>query len=567
MIDVIISPAVGADAARRCGDAVRSVRCAEPAEILVMDPAEALRLHPDRDVVLLGTAVEVPDGWLDRLAAAARREPGVATVSPFANRGAFASYPCFAADNALPAGVTPAALDAIFARENAGVVIDLPAPEAACMYVTRAAIEAVGADGMGGDFAVRARSAGLRHVLCADLFVVDRGDAANVLPAGLDAAAREFAEREPARPARRRVDVARLAASPRPRLLMVAHHWGGGVERHVRDLARLAAGTCEVLLLRPDGAGVVELAWLAEGEEFRAWFDAAQWEAGVALLEAIGIDRMHFHHVHELPREALDLPARLGVAYDVTLHDYYPICPRYHLSPADGESCAGESACERCLDDGRPAQWGLGLADWRTLFHGFLRQAARVIVPSHDVARRVRGYFDDVTLLEWAHPEWPEAAPAVFKVALLGAVSAIKGARLLEACVADAAARRLPLHFHVIGHVDRPMRTLPEAPLTIGGSYAEGELATRIALERPDAFLFLSQVAETWSYTLTTAMQTGLPIVATRVGAFPERLGTYPSHALAPSDATPASVNDALLERLRTMNVRPLRPAAAIAKP
>jgi glycosyltransferase involved in cell wall biosynthesis len=349
---------------------------------------------------------------------------------------------------------------------------------------------------------------------------------------------------------------------------MVTHHWGGGVERHVRDLARLAAGACEVLLLRPDGAGVVELAWLAEGEEFRAWFDAAQWEAGVALLEAIGIDRMHFHHVHELPREALDLPARLGVAYDVTLHDYYPICPRYHLSPAEGESCAEtQPACERCLDDGRAAQWGLALAEWRALFHGFLQRAARVIVPSRDVAVRLRRYFDDVALLEWPHPEFPETAPAAFKVVLLGAVSAIKGARLLEACVADAAARRLPLHFHVIGHVDRPMRTLPEAPLTIGGSYAEGELATRIALERPDAFLFLSQVAESWSYTLTAAMRTGLPIVATRVGALPERLGPYPAHTLVAHDAPAAAVNDALLARLQTANVRALRPPAAGTRP
>ena len=122
---------------------------------------------------------------------------------------------------------------------------------------------------------------------------------------------------------------------------------------------------------------------------------------------------------------------------------------------------------------------------------------------------------------------------------------------MLEACVADASARGLPLHFTVLGHVDRPMAAWPAAPLTIAGSYAEEKLAELIAIERPDAFLFLSQVPETYSYTLTWAMRTGLPIVATRIGAFPERLRTYRAHTLVPPDAAAATINDALLARVR----------------
>jgi GT2 family glycosyltransferase/glycosyltransferase involved in cell wall biosynthesis len=550
LILVVVLPGRGAEATRRCIDHVRAVRCESPCEVVAAETLAGARLQFERDVVLLDAHTRLPAGWLDRMARCARCEPGVATVSPFSNDGGLCSYPRSASMNAMPPDTTLAELDARFARENAGVALDIPASGSACVFVTRGALEAAGL--FDEDFCRRASLAGLRHLACADLFVCREPGpvAAGMRCVVPEAVLQEFVERDPLRPCRRRVDLARLRASPRPRILMVAHNWGGGVARHVDDLARLLGDACEVIQLRPDGDFAVEIRWLRQGEEFQAWVDAAHWDAGVDMLRAAGIDRLHFHHVHTLPQAVLELPRRLGVPYDVTLHDYYPICPRYHLSPGEGESCDDAGGhCERCLSR-QPAQWGLTLAQWRSLFHGFLRGAERVIVPSRDMAERLGRYLPDVPLLEWPHPELTQAVPALFKVAFLGSAAAIKGARLLEQCAADAAARGLPLHFHVIGGVDRPMATLPRAPLTIGGSYADEELPRRLALERPDAFVFLSQVAETYSYTLSAAMLTGLPIVATRVGAFPERLGGYPSHTLVPRDAAAADVNDALLRLL-----------------
>ena len=40
----------------------------------------------------------------------------------------------------------------------------------------------------------------------------------------------------------------------------------------------------------------------------------------------------------------------------------------------------------------------------------------------------------------------------------------------------------------------------------------------------PDAILFPAQCPETYSYTLTAAIASGLPIIATKIGSFPERL-------------------------------------------
>jgi len=558
-IDVLILGAQ--DAARRSLESVRAARCESAHEVALLGDCgfaaldDALRRHGDRDVVLIEGGVRVPDGWLDRLVACARREPLVATVTPFSNDAAFCGY---------RAAMPLAALDALFASENAGASIDIPTAVGGCVFIAREALAA--ADGFDAkvadagalvDFCVRAARAGFRHLLAADLFVL-RETAAAAIPRSIDErhpgfghALELFLEREPTRPCRRRVDLARLRASPRPRVLMVTHDWGGGVERHVHDLARIM-DECEVLRLRPAGSGTIEIEWLRDGEELHAWIEAAEWQAAIDLLATIGIDRVHFHHVHDLPREALALGAELGAPYDVTLHDYFPICPRYHLAPGEGGKCTVDElrGCDRCLAHA-PAQWGLALGEWRGLFQGFLRGADRVIAPSHDVVARLQRHFPDVTFLEWPHPEIPRVMPAIHKVVLLGGISAAKGARLLEACVADAAARGLPLHFRVLGQVDRPMPAWPAAPLSIAGTYSDDTLGELLAIERPDAFLFLAQVPETYSYTLTWAMRTGLPIVATRLGAFPERLRNYRAHSLVAPDAPAAAINEALLARLR----------------
>ena len=538
---------------------------------------EILERNRDASLLLVQGACAFPSRWIGRLQRCLQSEPNVATACAFVPDSAVASYKPHARGE--PDHARALALDAEFALHNAGERLDVPVAHAACVLFSAAALQAAGPfdgetfahEGAVEDFCLRATRAGFRHLLCADLFVdahapsID-GALAQRLEAchpGFREALEGFTLRDPARPLRRRVDLARLRASPRPRVLLVTHDFGGGVQRHVDDVARLLEPECEVLRLRPAGDDAVEIRWLRPGEELAAWAGTQAPDATLELLRAFGIDRLHLHHVHGLPAWILDLPGALGVPYDVTLHDYFAACPRYHMAPTDDAPCDdAHGRCERCVD-AAPDPWGLGLAGWRARFDRFLRGAARVIAPSHDVVARMQRYFPGLVLQQWSHPERALQPVALYKVALLGGLSAIKGSRVLEACAQDAARRKLPLHFHVIGHVDRPMDVLPHAPLTIGGSYADEDLARVIALERPDAWLFLSRVPETYSYTLSVALATGLPIVATALGAIAERLRDVRAAQLVPLDATAAEINDALLAHLRRMRTVPRARVAA----
>jgi hypothetical protein len=173
--------------------------------------------------------------------------------------------------------------------------------------------------------------------------------------------------------------LARLQASNLPRILFVTHGLAGGIARHIRDLVEIVKDDAEVLLLQPAPVGHLRLRWARTGNDWSIWpHGARDWEAFIALLQAIGIDRVHFHHVHGLPQRVLDLPALLDCAHDLTAHDYYCVCPTYHLLDGAGRYCGAGPSCRHCLESRKP-QWPLSIDEWRAAFAPLLASARRVI--------------------------------------------------------------------------------------------------------------------------------------------------------------------------------------------
>ena len=371
----------------------------------------------------------------------------------------------------------------------------------------------------------------------------------------------DYCNRDPARIFRRRVDTFRLVHSPRPKLLFITHTWGGGTEKHIRELADILQSDFELMILRPTGPGGVSVEWGRGGEEFAAYFSLPHaYPKLLDFIRSLRIARLHFHHVIGLHRQILQMPRDLSLSYDFTLHDYYPICPQYTLTLKDGRYC-GEpdvEGCNACLVE-RPALWGLDILTWRTLLGELLTDADRVIVPSRDMLERMRSYVPNARYIWLPHPE---PAPLAFtapcfepsgelKILVLGRLTPAKGLDRLEACAIDARARSLPLFFRVIGHADRDVRQEPEIPLSFTGPYEDAQLPLLIGRERPDLIFFPAQWPETYSYTLSYALATGLPIAAPRLGAFIERLADYPRAWLLDWDAPVAECNDLFVNLLR----------------
>ncbi|WP_019570511.1 glycosyltransferase [Thioalkalivibrio sp. ALE11] len=548
-----------------------------------------MTLHPDRDVVLLNSDTRVSGRWLDRLRACAWRDPDTGTATPLTNNGTLASYPVFMRDNP---GVRPeagATLDALAAEVNAGLDVPVPTAVGFCMYIRRACLEQVGyfdaaAFGRGygeeNEFCMRATDLGWEHRLCGDVFVHHQGgvsfgaEAPDLKTAATEALQARypdypdrvaaFVARDPGCILRRRLDLARLQDSPLPRVLFISHRQGGGVARHCEELARLLQEDQETLVLEPADRDWVVLKWLRDGEEFQLHFRLPEeYPALHELLRDLAIGRVHVHHVMEHPQGVLRLAEDLGVPLDFTIHDYYSICPQYNLTDEKGEYCGepDETGCARCLAV-RPAPWGLDIVAWRNLFVRLLNKAERVIAPSEDVHERLLRYVPDADIRVLPHFDvMPEPGPDMdalphqrerrdtdtVRVLILGVVNPAKGVHLLERCAWDARKRGLGLHFTVIGYSETAIAGLDQLPLEITGEYRPHELPQRIADVGGDVVFLPTRAPETYSFTLSEALATGLPVVGPRRGALPERTRGLSRVRLLDPDADAASWNDELL--------------------
>jgi GT2 family glycosyltransferase len=164
----------------RCGPRWRFLR--NPENLGFVGTANRGMEACDGDVVLLNSDTEVTDGWLEGLARCLASDPAIATATPWTNNGEIASLPRFCAVNPVPADRD--AIATVLADAGAPEYPDLPTAVGFCMAIARRAIERIGSfdeerfgKGYGeeNDFSLRAQAAGLRNVLCDDVYIVHLG--------------------------------------------------------------------------------------------------------------------------------------------------------------------------------------------------------------------------------------------------------------------------------------------------------------------------------------------------------------------------------------------------------
>lgn len=555
-----------------------------------------MALSDSNDVLLLNSDTEVANDWLDRIRRAAYSDQKVASVTPFSNNATICSYPRFCKDNDLPPGYNTAQLDALCAQTNAGAVVDVPTGVGFCMYIRRDSLQQVGlfdtenfGKGYGeeNDFCQRAAEAGWRNLHLLDTFVLHTGgvsfgdskspreraamETLRRLHPNYERDVMAFVRADPAQPWRLALDVARMRqqqSGGRKVVLAVLHDRAGGTVRHVRELAQHLSDQALFLTLTPAPHRSVRLQWADESEGFLLQFSIAdEFAQLLQALRQLGVSHIHYHHLLGHDESVLDLPHHLGVAYDFTAHDFYSYCTHISLTGLDnryaGELAPGQCTC--CPADSTAAPYGGTVGQWRHRNIHFLTGARQVFTPSHDAALRIAGFAPGARVRVVphtdlsSHGELPLAQPharaagAALKVVVIGALSAIKGADILEAVALEAARRNAPVEFHLLGYGYRHLQTQPKAHLTVHGAYEDNDLPRLLEWLQPDLAWFPAQWPETYSYTLSACMEAALPVVAPDLGAFAERLHGRTWSWVERWDQTPAQWLDAFL-RIREQN-------------
>ncbi|MCW3067339.1 MAG: hypothetical protein JWN32_4511, partial [Solirubrobacterales bacterium] len=538
------------------------------------------------DVVVLNSDTEVGPRWLERLRAATYRDPRIGSATAGSdNAGAF-SLPVIGERNAVPLHLSVD--DA--ARLVAQAVGDRPAPTPTangfCMYLRRAMLDDVGlldeaafprGYGEENDLSLRASRRGWTHVVDPGIYVHHAREAsfgaekAALGKAGravlnerypeYTPAVREFVADPVMADARRRVAEAFAAAtSPLPRALFVIHEGGGGTPVGNFELMHGLAGRYECLLLTCD-RGRVRLDRIDDGERvpLGSWelhtptrvldFTRGDYRAiAERVLREHAIDLVHVRHLF---KHTFDLPvvaARLGIPVVFSFHDFYFACPTVHLLDDTGTYCAarctaGDGACHvpPAGLDGLPHLKHAFVHQWREEVTAMLAGVDAFVTTSEHVRAVHRDALPAIgerpfaviphgRTLTQAHGLNVAPKPGgVVRVLVLANMEAHKGGDYLREIKRHAGAR---LELHFLG--DTPERYADLG--VVHGRYRPEELHDRVAAITPALVGLFSIVAETFSHALTEAWALGVPVVATDLGAFGERLRAHEGGWLIPPD-------------------------------
>ena len=547
----------------------------------------------DRDVVLLNNDAVVPPGWLKRLITAAYSKPDIGTVTPFSNDAAFVSYPMPRTTGAGWDRAQTIQLDRLAQRANATVSTEIPVGVAGCLFVKRACLDGVGifnADifvgghGAETDFCLRARVLGWRHVALPGLFVgrggqVDRGPPIDQLMMRNEAivsrlhpthkaSMRAFLALDPLAFARKRLDEARwhaAATSGQRSVILITHAHGGGVEQRVASAAAgYRLGGLRPIILRPskmaDGRHGVIVGDAPDGGFPNLRFGLP--DEMPALLRFLRRENPAWIEVHHLLGHGptiYDAVRRLGIPYDVHIHDYAWICPRISLVGAENRYC-GEpdlAGCNACLvSNGSLTGEAIGVGALRRRSAAFLAKARRAIAPSADTAMRMRRYFPALPIVVVPHSHdtgFPPLAGSsgTVRICVLGGIGPHKGFDVLLACARDAADRTLGIEFLVVGDTTDDATLLDTGRAHITGTYEPGEAVGLVRAQNATMGFVPSVWPETWSLTLTELWQAGLRVAAFDIGAPAERIRATGRGILLPLGLSPAAINDALLAAAR----------------
>jgi glycosyltransferase involved in cell wall biosynthesis len=242
----------------------------------------------------------------------------------------------------------------------------------------------------------------------------------------------------------------------------------------------------------------------------------------------------------------------LAVPLDITIHDFHLLNPDPH-EPAYGDQEGHSPALSDRTHDVRA---------WQDRHRWALDTARRIIAPSHaakNILLRMRPDIAARIVVAWhPEPDLPEVIPCQIpptrhhdstRVLILGHAQRIKGREVAGMVAAYSRENELPFDFLWVGlDLERDTKVFAPNYRNYGG-YEVGQIPQILNAYEPDVLWFPSQVPETYCYALSEALRTKLPMVASRVGAFIERLKGRRHTILVP----PTSSSSEWLEALASV--------------
>jgi len=265
-------------------------------------------------------------------------------------------------------------------------------------------------------------------------------------------------------------------------------------------------------------------------------------------LDRFRPDVIHIHHLLYLSASLVDVAEKRGIPMIATLHDFWYFCPNAQLLRPGGEICLKNptlhcGACMQALYGGRipPAILSLGAPFFAWTRHHLRRAMSKVqvlVAPSQFLLDEYvrHGYpADRLIMAEYGLPGQgldqivrPGKPAYPIRVGYIGSLTRHKGVHVLI-----DAFRRIPPEQATLDVYGSPdpfpeysagLRQLAEGHehIRLRGAFEHGRL--RQVLQELDLLVVPSLWYENSPVVIQEAFRSGVPVVASRLGALPEKV-------------------------------------------
>ncbi len=355
-----------------------------------------------------------------------------------------------------------------------------------------------------------------------------------------------------------------LADDSIPLTIAFGHTLGGGAEHYLQERAdacensRFAivrfdedksAFTCEAKI-----NGCVELACYSDVETI--------------FNSSAGVNKVLVNELVGYPNLASLLPFIIRFArennskVEFVANDYYALCMNYNLVDWEGKFCnlprLGE--CERCFERIRRGEFSKsGIEEYRGVWEQFLLDCNFITAFSDSTKRLFERAYPSLAEKETINVVPNVVAPlrkvqghessGKTVIGVLGVLSHNKGLEVVKDIVALIDQNDTGCELVLIGSA------VEEAPSIVRrqtGAYDRDDLPQLIEDRKVDIVLIPSICPETFSFTVSEAMDMGLPVVSFDVGAPADRVRNYDKGLVLPLDTEPETIIDEISSFART---------------
>ncbi|TYC93270.1 glycosyltransferase [Novosphingobium sp. BW1] len=524
------------------------------------------------DVIILNSDARVTPGWIEGMYAAATSRDQVATVTAMSDRAGAFSAPNIGNDNPLPPGIDEATFARAFRRRSLRVYPEVPTGNGFCMYIRRAAVDALGpldaeafprGYGEENDFCMRAMRAGWFNLIDDATYVFhDRsksfGEEKNVnMAAGrqvVDARYPEykaligtFTTSGAIAMARHRARLALRdctgAQGVLPRALFVLSTRTGGTPQTNADLMGALEETFECFVLRCDSREL-ELSHYREGTTTSlrkhrlaqpiepVTHRSSEYDMIVAQwIATLDLDVIHIRH---LGWHSLNLPRiakRSGARVVYSLHDFYTLCPSLKLLDESNTFCggtctAGTGACkvELWQDPAIPPLKNAWVHHWRARMAEAIAHCDAFVTTSPSARDRVLNAMPSIPaehfhviphgrdFNRFENLQHLPSGDSPVRILVPGNIDKAKGLDLIAGLLElDKLGH---FEFHILGGVHLSALQGPKpARMHLHGRYDRADFADKVRRIAPHFGAVFSVWDETYCHTLTEMWSVGLPVV------------------------------------------------------